>query len=95
MDQEYRILQRLTCHKLKYDSLFKPFDPEFVNRNRHQSIFPFDYNRVVLEKPWKNASDRPKEKDAEDSAAIVVEEFNGYQDVDFKNGSNEDINTVL
>ena len=46
MEAEYRILQRITCHKPKYDSLFTSFDVEFKRRNRYIAVIPFDYNRV-------------------------------------------------
>jgi protein tyrosine phosphatase len=52
MEAEYRILQRMTCHKPKYDTLFNSFYKEFKDRNRYDAIIPFKHNRVVLNIEW-------------------------------------------
>ena len=48
---EHSILNRINCHKSKYDQLYKSSNKQFNEKNRYDDMLPFEYNRVVLTKP--------------------------------------------
>ena len=52
---EYSILNRLNCHKAKFDELFKDkdFKTTFVAKNRYPDMLPFGFNRVQLNKNFR------------------------------------------
>jgi protein tyrosine phosphatase len=45
---EHRLLQRLACNKLQYDSLYKDQNMNLQAKNRYKEVLPYSYNRVVL-----------------------------------------------
>ena len=46
---EHSILNRLNCHKEKFDALYKVFNQRFVDKNRYPDMLPFSFNRVKLD----------------------------------------------
>jgi len=47
---EHSILNRINCHKDKFDELFKNYNPGFQDKNRYPDMLPFNFNRVKLSK---------------------------------------------
>ena len=46
---EHSILNRLNCHKDKFDELYKVFSQPFQDKNRYPDMLPFKFNRVKLD----------------------------------------------
>ena len=44
------LLNRLNCHKDKFDKLYKNFNATFQEKNRYADMLPFCFNRVKLNK---------------------------------------------
>jgi protein tyrosine phosphatase len=47
-DMEYRLLTRMTCHKIHYRSIFKSQNRDFKDKNRYQEVLPFEHSMVKL-----------------------------------------------
>ena len=47
---EHSILNRINCHKDKFDELYKNYSPIFQDKNRYPDMLPFAFNRVKLTK---------------------------------------------
>ena len=56
-EMEFRILTRLNCHKLHYQSLFKSQNIDFKRKNRYNEVLPFEHSMVRL-KETKDKNDR-------------------------------------
>ena len=50
---EHSILNRLNCHKEKFDQLYKNFNQQFLDKNRYPDMLPFRFNRVKLNKQYR------------------------------------------
>ena len=59
---EFTILQRICCHKGKYDQLFKSFEREFTEKNMYNDMFPFAFNRVKLFNPEVSSNYSPRSR---------------------------------
>jgi protein tyrosine phosphatase len=95
MEAEYRILQRVTGHKQKYDALFKSFDVEFKRRNRYAAVIPFKYNRVRLMAPWYAENDVRPSDNQEEQIIIGKEPFNAYADLNKTDVEEEDLKKYI
>lgn len=47
---EMSLLNRLNCHKEKFDELYKNFNTTFIEKNRYPDMLPFRFNRVKINK---------------------------------------------
>jgi hypothetical protein len=54
---EFRILARISCHKIHYRSIFKSQNIDFKNKNRYQEVLPFEHSMVKL-KDMEDKTDR-------------------------------------
>jgi len=91
MDSEYRILQRITGHKTKFDALFRSFDVEFKRRNRYSSVIPFNYNRVNLMIPWFELGD----KEHDETKCKVIEPFSAYANMGKSDTEEKDLKKYI
>lgn len=48
LEMEFRLLTRMNCHKLHFQSLFKSQNIDFKNKNRYQEVLPFQHSMVRL-----------------------------------------------
>lgn len=48
MEMEYRVLIRMNCHKMHYQSLFKSQNLDFKQKNRYNEVLPFTHSMVKL-----------------------------------------------
>ena len=69
---EMSLLNRLNCHKEKFDKLYKNFNSTFVEKNRYPDMLPFRFNRVTLTKnlrPFQKLRRKPSKNqvDPQDS----------------------------
>lgn len=56
-EMEFRLLTRLNCHKIHFQSLFKSQNIDFKRKNRYNEVLPFEHSMVKL-KDIKDKSDR-------------------------------------
>ena len=47
---EHSVLNRLNCHKEKFDELYRSMNVQFKGKNRNADMLPFKFNRVKLNK---------------------------------------------
>ena len=89
MEAEYRILQRITGHSDKFNTLFRSFDVEFKRRNRYAAVIPFKFNRVKLNTAWT------KSNSTSEAIEIGNEAFTAYADMNKDEQVTDDLNKYI